>query len=43
MMLNFRLFAGLISFESILCLDHFCSIGPEGMPEAKDMGLEIDY
>jgi hypothetical protein len=40
MMLNFRLFAGLISLESILCLDHFCSIGPDGILLSRDMAVK---
>ena len=32
--LNFLLFAGLISAESILCLVHFESIEPEGILES---------
>ena len=36
---NFRLFAGLMSLESILCLDHFCSSGPEGILLSRVMGV----
>src|SRR5690349_12902340 len=32
---NFRLFAGLTSFKSNLCLSHFCATGPEGTFEFK--------
>ena len=38
-MVNFRLFAGLMSFESILCLDHFCSMGPDGILLSRTMDM----
>jgi hypothetical protein len=42
MMLNFRLLAGLMSFEFILWLAHFCSSGPAGILLSSDMELGID-
>src|SRR6187402_2391244 len=39
MMVNFRLFAGLMSLESILCLDHFCSRGPDGILLSRTMDM----
>src|SRR6185312_10489677 len=32
---NLRLFAGLTSFMSNLCLSHFCAMGPEGIFESR--------
>src|SRR5579872_6738462 len=32
---NFRLFAGLTSFMSNLCMSHFCASGPEGILESR--------
>jgi hypothetical protein len=41
MMLNFRLLAGLMSFEFILWLAHFCSSGPAGILLSGVMGVEL--
>lgn len=35
MIVYFRLLAGLISLESILCFDHFWSSGPAGTFESR--------
>src|SRR5581483_9141320 len=37
---NFRLFAGLTSFRSNLCLSHFCAIGPDGILESRAILLQ---